>query len=263
MPFTVATWNVNSIRARMHALLPWLKENPVDVVCLQETKVQDHDFPTDRIEAAGYHVVFRGEKSYNGVAILSKELLENVRAGFDDDGPADEPRLLLGEVGGVTILNTYVPQGREPDHPMFAYKLDWFARLRSMLEAEFSPDQLLVWVGDLNVAPTDIDVWNPKQLLGHVCFNPQATEAMERVISWGLVDVFRKHVPDPGHYTFYDYRAINAVDEGKGWRIDHILATAPLAERSVESWIDLTPRTGPKPSDHAPLLARFEIEDGA
>jgi exodeoxyribonuclease-3 len=257
MAFTIATWNINSIRARLHALTPWLAEHEPDVVCLQETKVQDHDFPKEHIESAGYRVVFRGEKSYNGVAILSKAEIVNVRHGFDDGGPADEARLIVGDVGGVTILNTYVPQGREPDHPMFAYKLEWFARLRALLETRFSPDAPLVWVGDLNVAPTEIDVWDPERLLGHVCFNPEVSAALERVMEWGLFDVFRKHVPDPGHYTYYDYRATDGVTEGKGWRIDHVLATGPLLERSVDAWIDLTPRTGPKPSDHAPLVARF------
>jgi exodeoxyribonuclease-3 len=257
MSVTIATWNVNSIRARLHALLPWLEEVAPDVVCLQETKVQDHEFPRTELETLGYHAVFRGEKSYNGVAILSKREIENVRSGFEDDGPADEARLLCGEVGAIAILNTYVPQGREPDHPAYAYKLEWFERLRALLDFRFTQETVLLWVGDLNVAPHDIDVWEPKRLLGHVCFNPQVTEALERVMAWGFVDVFRKHVPDPGHYTYYDYRTVAGVEEGKGWRIDHILATRPLAARSEAVWIDLGPRTGPKPSDHAPLLARF------
>jgi len=259
MSFTVATWNVNSIRARMHALLPWLAENPVDVVCLQETKVQDHDFPTDRIEAAGYHVVFRGEKSYNGVAILSRTPIENVRCGLDDVGPADEARLIVGGVNGIPIVNTYVPQGRDPDHEMFAYKLKWFDRLRAYFASHFSPDEPLIWTGDLNVAPEPIDVHDPKRLMGHVCFNPRVTEALENVKSWGLVDLFRKHVPDPGQYTYYDYRTKNGVAEGKGWRVDHILATKPLAERSTRAWIDLEPRQGDKPSDHAPMLVEIKV----
>jgi len=259
MPFTVATWNVNSIRSRLHALLPWLDRVEPDVVCLQETKAQDHDFPIEPIEAAGYRVAFRGQKSYNGVAILSKHPIENVRCGFDDDGPADEARLIAGTVEGVTVVNAYVPQGRAPDHEMFAYKLEWFARLRHLFETRFSPDQALVLMGDLNVAPTEIDVHDPKRLLGHVCFNPQATEALERLIAWGLVDVFRQHVHDPGQYTYYDYRARNAIAEGKGWRIDHMLATESLSERSVEAWIDLDPRRGEKPSDHTPLVAAFDL----
>ncbi len=259
MSFVVATWNVNSIRSRLHTLLPWLERVSPDVVCLQETKVQDHEFPVSTIEEAGYHAAFRGEKSYNGVAILSKTPSENVRCGFDDGGPPDEARLIVGEVNGVPIVNTYVPQGRAPDHPMFATKLEWFARLRAYFESHFSPDEPFLWLGDLNVAPEPIDVHDPKRLAGHVCFNPQVTEALEDVKSWGLADLFRKHVPEPGQYTYYDYRAKDGVAEGKGWRVDHILATQSLADRSTKAWIDLEPRQGEKPSDHTPMLVEFDL----
>ena len=259
MPLVVATWNVNSVRSRLHALLPWVEKVGPDVVCLQETKVQDHQFPLSAIEGAGYHAAFRGERSYNGVAILSKTLIERVRCGFDDGGPADPARLIVGEVNGIPIVNTYVPQGRAPEDPMFATKLEWFARLRAFLATHFSPDEPLLWMGDLNVAPEPIDVHDPKRLMGHVCFNPQVTEAFERVKSWGLVDLFRRHVPDSGQYTYYDYRAKNGVAEGKGWRVDHILATQPLAERSTSAWIDLAPRRGEKPSDHAPMVVKIAI----
>ena len=259
MPFIVATWNVNSIRSRLHALLPWLETVGPDVVCLQETKVQDHDFPVSEVENAGYHNAFRGEKAYNGVAILSKVPIETVRCGLDDGGPSDEARLIVGEVNGIPIVNTYVPQGRDPEHKMFAYKLEWFGRLRAYFASHFSPDEPLIWTGDLNVAPEPIDVHDPKRLMGHVCFNPRVTEALENVKSWGLVDLFRKHVPDPGQYTYYDYRTKDGVAEGKGWRVDHILATKPLADRSVKAWIDLGPRQGEKPSDHAPMLVEIEV----
>jgi exodeoxyribonuclease-3 len=258
MPFVVATWNVNSIRSRLHALLPWLKTVGPDVVCLQETKVQDPNFPVAAIEEAGYYPVFRGEKSYNGVAILSRTPIEAVRCGLDDGGPPDEPRLIVGEVNGIPIVDTYVPQGRDPEHEMFAYKLEWFDRLRAYFASHFSPDEPLIWTGDLNVAPEPIDVHDPKRLMGHVCFNPRVTEALENVKSWGLVDLFRKHVPDPGQYTYYDYRTKNGVAEGKGWRVDHILATKPLADRSINAWIDLEPRQGEKPSDHAPMLVELD-----
>jgi len=220
--------------------------------------VQDHEFPKDAFQTAGYHVLFRGQKSYNGVAILSKSESSSVIAGFDDGGPADESRLLIAEIDGITVVNTYVPQGRAIDHDMYAYKLAWFARLRALLDARFSKDLPIVWVGDINVAPRDIDIHDPKRLLGHVCFNPQVTEAFYEVTDWGFVDVFRKHVPEGGHYTYYDYRAKNGVADGKGWRIDHIQATPALADRSIRSWIDLAPRLADKPSDHTPLLAEFE-----
>jgi len=261
MPFVVATWNVNSVRARMHILIPWLEGVGPDVLCLQETKAQDHDFPVEAIEEAGYQAVYRGEKSYNGVAILSKTEIGETSFGFDDGGPADEARLLIAEVGGVTLINTYVPQGRELDHPMFAYKLEWFARLRALMKARFTPEDSLLWVGDLNVAPTQIDVWwgREKPDAEHVCYHPAVTQALEGVTGWGLSDVFRKHHPEPDQYTYYDYRARGGVESRKGWRIDHIQATRSLTDRSVASWIDLDPRRAEKPSDHTPLLASFDL----
>jgi len=259
MPLVLATFNVNSIRARMHILLPWLDEVQPDIVCLQETKVQDHEFPEAPLRDAGYHVAFRGQKSYNGVAILSKSERSEAQYGFSDGGPEDAARLMISKVDGLTIVNTYVPQGRDVDHEYYAYKLEWFARLRRLFDDVLDPAQPVVWVGDLNVAPTDIDVHDHKKLLGHVCFNPDVTAALESVTSWGFVDVFRKHVPEAGVYTYYDYRARNAIENGKGWRIDHIQASPSLAARSLNAWVDLAPRRAEKPSDHTPLLAAFEI----
>ena len=256
----LGTWNVNSIRARMHMLLPWLEAVSPDVVCLQETKVQDPDFPIDAIENAGYRAAFRGQKAYNGVAILSRSPIETVRCGFDDDGPRDDPRLIVGEVDGLTIVNTYVPQGRDPEHEMYAYKLHWLERLRAFFDSHFSPEDPLVWTGDLNVAPDPIDVWDPKRLMGHVCFNPRVTEALENVRAWGFVDLFRQHDPAPGRYTYYDYRTKDGIAEGKGWRVDHIHATRPVAERSIRAWIDLAPRRAEKPSDHTPMLVEIGDE---
>ncbi len=254
---TVATFNVNSVRSRLHILIPWLARVEPDIVCLQETKVQDADFPAQILNDAGYHAVFRGEKSYNGVAILSKSELSSIVHGFDDDGPSDASRLLAAQIDGIHVVNTYVPQGRDVGHEMYRYKLQWFDRLRTFFETCFSPSEPVLWVGDINVAPTDIDIHDPKRLLGHVCFNPDVSNALKRVTDWGFIDVFRKHVPGGGQYTYYDYRARNAVSEGKGWRIDHIQATKPLADRSLDSWIDLEPRLAERPSDHTPLLAEF------
>lgn len=258
MKWTVATFNVNSVRARLPIVLSWLASVDADVVCLQETKVQDPQFPEAALQEAGYHAVYCGEKSYNGVAILSKRAPTEVRAGFDDGGPEDSARLLTAEIDGVTVINTYVPQGRDVDHPMYRYKLEWFQRLRSMFSSRYSPGDRLVWMGDINVAPTRIDVHDPDRLMGHVCFNPEVSAALETVKGWGWVDVFRRHVPEEGQYTYYDYRARNPLEGGKGWRIDHIHATQSLAERSVSAWIDLGPRRAEKPSDHTPLLVAFD-----
>ncbi len=163
-------------------------------------------------------------------------------------------------VKGISIVNTYVPQGQKPDSPAFLYKLAWFQRLVKFFQHHYSPQQPIIWCGDFNVAPDPIDVHNPKRLLGHVCFRAEVWEALQKVRDWGFTDIFRKHHPgEPHQYTFFDYRVKAAAERGLGWRVDHILATAPLAEKSVACWIDLEPRMAVKPSDHTPLVAEFEI----
>ncbi len=255
----IATWNVNSIRARVEAVLAFLADQQPDVLCMQETKVVDEDFPREPFERAGYECGFSGEKSYNGVAILSRLPMKDVRAGFDAGQPTDASRLILATVGRIPIVNTYVPQGREPDSEHFRYKLDWFQRLLSFFDRNFTPRRRLIWVGDLNVAPEDRDVYDPKRLRGHVCFHPDAQAALERVVEWGFVDCFRMHEHRDGQYTFYDYRMPTALETNRGWRVDHIMATRPLAKKCTAAHIDLTPRLGKKPSDHTPLIAEFDL----
>jgi exodeoxyribonuclease-3 len=229
--FKVATYNANSIRARMALILDWLARESPDVLCVQETKVQDEDFPAAPIREAGYQVVFRGQKAHAGVAIISREEARDVAFGIDDGGPStpdlgprsgqgsDEARLIRAVIGGVSVVNTYVPQGRDPESEHYQYKLRWFERLRAFFERHYVPDQPLVWMGDLNVAPEPIDVHDPKGLEGHVCFNVEVRAALERVRQWGFVDVFRCHHPgEAGQYTYYDYRARDPVERGIGWR---------------------------------------------
>lgn len=255
----IATYNANSIRLRMPILLKWLETHQPDVLCVQETKVQDHDFPREAIESAGYQVVFKGQKSYNGVAILSKHPLKDVAYGLDDGGPADEPRLITAVVGKVNIVNTYVPQGYLPDTDKYVYKLEWFKRLRAYFERHFKPTDLVVWVGDLNVAPEAIDVYDPVRLMGHVCFNPAVTAALYEVMAWGLVDVFRQHCKEAGQYSFWDYRMPATFKRNLGWRLDHIMATKPLAKKSLGCAIDKEPRALPQPSDHTFVVAEFDV----
>ena len=258
--FKIATYNVNSIRSRLHIILPWLKENRPDVFCMQETKVEDRKFPVGEFEDAGYGVIFKGEKQYNGVAIASLEKPEMVNSGLDDGDPPDKDRLIRCVFSGIHIINTYVPQGRERESPHFAYKLEWFRRLRNFLDKLYSPDEPLIWCGDLNVAPEAIDVHDPKRLLGHVCFTPEVWEAFHHVNSWGLVDIFRKlHPGMPGNYTFYDYRVPKSVERGLGWRVDHILATPSLAAKSISCTIDMNTRIAERPSDHTVLIAEFKL----
>lgn len=256
----LATFNANSIRVRLEQMLAWLDREQVDILAVQETKVQDADFPRDEIEARGYHVVFRGQKSHAGVALLSRTKPDEVIYGFDSEADRDEARLIRAHVAGIHVINSYVPQGRSIDDPVFQYKLAWYGRLRALLEQHYRSDDLLAWVGDLNVAPGERDLYDPKGNRDHVDFHPDVREAYAQARSWGLVDVFRQHHPDEdGHYTYWDYRVRNAVDRNVGWRIDHILATPALAERSRGCWIDVDARRAERPSDHTFLVASFEL----
>ncbi|MEN6467077.1 MAG: exodeoxyribonuclease III [Syntrophaceae bacterium] len=257
--FTLATYNVNSVRSRLHVIIPWISKNRPDVLCMQETKVEDSKFPRAEFENAGYHVSFSGGKKDNGVAIASLAEPAEPACGFDND-PPDRDRLIRAKFSGITIINAYVPQGFKMDNPKFEYKLKWFARFRKYLEDNFSPEDPLIWCGDLNVAPENIDVHNPKRLLGHVDFNPAVWEAFANIKEWGLVDVFRKHHPgEPNQYTFFDYRIPGTVERGLGWRVDHILATPGLAKKCLDCRIDMKPRLMEKSSDHTVMIAEFKI----
>ena len=256
--FTIATFNVNSLRSRLHIVIPWLKEHRVDVLCMQETKVDNSQFPAMEFEAIGYHITYFGFKRYNGVATASLVKPDEVIHGFQDGGPEDKDRLLVTRFPFATVLNTYVPQGRERDHEYFQYKLQWFGRLKAFLSENFSPEDPVLLCGDMNVAPEKIDVYDPDGLLGHVCFTPEVWEAFSSLKEWGFVDIFRKHHPnEPKQFTFYDYRLRGGVKRGLGWRIDHILATPALAEKSLRCEIDMAPRLLEKPSDHTILVAEF------
>lgn len=255
----IATFNANSIRSRLEIVTGWLDSHRPDILCIQETKVQDADFPRAAFINAGYHINFRGEKSYNGVAIASRVVPDEVTFGLDDGGPEDATRFVTARFGNLRVVNTYVPQGREIDHPMYAYKLDWFRRLRAWFGRHATPADLLLWTGDLNVAPEAMDIHNAEQQANHVCYHADVRRAFADTLAWGFTDVFRKHHPEAGQYTFFDYRTPNAVQRKMGWRIDHLLATAPLAARSVSASIDLAPRLQEKPSDHTFLSAAFNL----
>lgn len=255
----VASFNANGIRARLFIILDWLGKESPDVLCLQETKIQDAEFPVRRFEEGGYCCAFRGEKGYNGVAILSRSPLKDVSFGFADGDMQEESRVISGTYKDIPIVNTYIPQGLAPDSEKFRYKLDWFQRLRDYFSRKFQPTDPLLWVGDFNVAPEPIDVHNPKNLLGSIGFHPDEHSALSAVKSWGFIDVFRKHESRGEVYTFWDYRVPNGVKRGLGWRIDHIWATSSLAERSIRSWIDIDPRLMQKPSDHTFIVAEFDL----
>jgi len=259
MSFKVATFNVNSIRSRLPIVLAWLDKRRPDVLCLQETKVEDKDFPVQPFEQAGYHVAYFGQKRWNGVAMASLAPAEDVIYGMNAGGPEDEARVIRAVFSGITVLNTYVPQGRDVEDEQFAYKIRWLKTIGKLLAEEYSPDQHLLWCGDLNHAPDPMDVHDPEKLLGHVCYHPDVDRAYRDILKWGLTDLFRKHCTQPKQYSFFDYRIPNSVKRGLGWRIDHILVTSPLTERSVNCYIDMEPRLKPKPSDHTPVVAAFDL----
>ncbi len=255
----IATFNVNSIRKRLEIVLDCLDRHKPDVLCLQETKVQDTEFPVLPFVEAGYHVAYRGMKGYNGVATISRVPPDEVAAGLHKGKDGDDVRLLRVVINEIAIVNTYVPQGYEIDSPKYQYKLKWFKRLRAYFAKHLSTDRPAVWCGDMNVAPRPIDVHSPEKHLKHVCYHEAAREAYRRTASWGFEDVFVKLYPERQQYTFWDYRRPSSVEANKGWRIDHILATPPLAAHCHHAEVDMAPRRRQDASDHTILWAEFSV----
>ena len=256
----IATFNTNSVRMRIKIINEWLSRERPTVLCLQETKAQDKDFPKDAFGEAGYQAVFLGQKSYNGVALLSNEPITEIEKGLQDsEEDQEQARFISGVINGIRVVNVYVPQGYEPGSEKFAYKLSWLRRLRAYFERNCDSSDGIVLTGDFNVAPEPRDVYDPDRMAGSIGFHPDEHEALARVREWGFVDVFRRHVPDAGQFTFWDYRLRGGVSRNLGWRIDHIWATAPLAEKSVRAWIDKEPRFEENPSDHTFLVAEFDV----
>lgn len=254
----IATFNVNSIRRRMAIVTDWLTANKPDVLCLQETKVPDADFPVEAFRALGYHVAFRGMKSYNGVATISREVPERVSYGLPTGPENEDCRILETVIRGIPILNTYVPQGYRIDSEKYVYKLEWFYRIRLYFNNHLDPQKPAVWLGDLNVAPEPIDVYHPDRRVNDVDFHIDARNAYKNAASWGFTDVFRKLHSDRVQYTYWDYYR-NAFEHNWGWRIDHILATQPLADVCRACEVDLIPRKVPGASDHTVVWADFDI----
>lgn len=255
----VATWNVNSLNARMPRVEPWLAEVQPDVVCLQETKLADEAVPVETFAQLGYETAHHGQGQWNGVAVLSRVGLTEVVEGF---APGIEPdtdaRLVSAQCGPVRVHSVYVPNGRSVGHDQFHYKLGWLDRLRRHLDASTSPDDMVVVAGDWNIAPDDRDVWDPKAFEGLTHVTPEERHALAEVIEWGLVDTFRRRYPEPGLFSYYDYQA-GRFHKRQGMRIDYILSSAPLAATCRLDLVDRNARKGAKPSDHAPVLARYDV----
>jgi exodeoxyribonuclease-3 len=253
----IATYNVNSIRRRLPLVLGWISANQPDVICLQETKVQDQDFPAGAFRDAGYHATFRGMKGYNGVATLTRQKPERILHGFHDGPDNEDVRILQTVVEGIPIVNTYVPQGYSISSEKYAFKLAWLASIRRYFETQLDPRKPAIWLGDLNVAPEPIDVYHPERRVNDVDFHVDARTAYKEAVRWGFIDVFRKLHPDRVQYTYWDFFR-KAFERNFGWRIDHILATAPMADRCHIAEVDLEPRKTEGSSDHTVVWAEFE-----
>lgn len=253
----IATWNVNSIRVRLPQVLEWLKKENPDVLCLQETKITDGEFPAMAFRDAGYQAVYIGQKTYNGVATLSRAPADDVvttLAGAD----GDQKRLLATVVGGVRVVNVYVPNGEEVGSEKYSYKLSWLKALEKFIARELKSHPRLALLGDYNIAPEERDVHDPKRWEGHVLFSDKERAAFRSLTQLGLVDVFRKFEQPGKSFSWWDYRQ-GAFRRNHGLRIDHILCSATLASACRGCRIDIEPRKHERPSDHAPVIAEFDF----
>jgi exodeoxyribonuclease-3 len=253
----IATWNVNSIAVRLEQVLNWLAATQTDVLCLQETKTVDEKFPFEAIENAGYNVAFFGQKSYNGVAILSNREFKNVQKGFPDDDMDAPKRLIAATIENIRIVNTYIPNGTELWTEKFTFKLDWLQRLRKFFDETCPKDSDVLLCGDFNVAPDERDVWNVGFWEGKLHFTKPERAAIYQVKQWGFEDVFRLKNGDAREFSWWNYRE-GAFFKNHGLRIDHIWTSKSLAEKCVNCWIDKTPRGWERPSDHTPVVAEFK-----
>lgn len=255
-PFKVAAWNVNSLRVRLPQVLAWLERSPVDVLALQETKLLDEEFPRAELASLGYQTAASGQKSYNGVALLARQPLEDVSAGlpgFDDA----QRRVLAATVGGVRFIDLYVPNGQAVGSEKYEYKLRFLAALQRWLRQEHSRAEPLVVLGDFNIAPDDRDVHDPAAWAGQVHVSEPERIALRALLADGLTDVFRRFEQPPGAFSWWDYRTF-AFRRNHGLRIDLILASERLAPRCSSCRIDVEPRRAERPSDHAPVVAVFD-----
>ena len=255
----IATWNVNSVKAREARVVGWLRQHRPDVLGLQELKTTDEAYPAETVRAEGFESAVYGQRAFNGVALLSPHPIAGVRRGLDDDDP--QARLIAGVVRGVTVYSAYFPNGRTVGSEAYDYKLAWMGRLLDLLDARHDPGDPVVLTGDFNVAPDDLDAQDPERWAPSVLCHPGAREALERIRGWGFVDVVREHNPEGRLYSWWDYRRL-AFPRNDGLRIDHIFATKPLADASTGAWVDRNQRKGRKtdiPSDHAPVVADFDI----
>lgn len=260
----IATWNVNSIRTRQEQVKSWLQSNSIDVLCLQETKVMDRDFPRQTFEDLGYNLYISGQKSYNGVAIFSKKPLHNVITGFSPLVSRDmvvnfdeQKRIISGIIDNIRIVNVYVPNGSCVGSEKYNYKLNWLKVLQDYLQNLQTKESLEICIsGDFNVALEDKDIYNPVGKKNHIMASSPEREELKKILEIGFEDAFRKFTSEGGHFTWWDYRH-SGFSKNRGWRIDHFYLTAKLFEKAINCYIDINPRKLIKPSDHAPVILEF------
>ena len=255
----IATFNAASVRARLPILVEWLADVEPDVLAIQETKVEDDKFPRAEFEELGYEIALHGQKSWNGVAILSRQPINKVRSGFGDELFPTDARIIACEIGGINIINTYVPNGNTVGSDKWTYKLAWLDRFRTYLDQNYRPSEPLIWLGDINIAPTPIDVYDSKRMLGGVGHHPDEFSRLDKILEFGLTDMFRKFTPDGGNYTFWDFQIPRSVEKNLGWRIDHIYATDSMSKLCRSCEADHDPRKWPRPSDRTFVVADFDL----
>lgn len=255
----LATWNVNSLGARLPRVTEWLEANEPDVLCMQETKLSDGSFPFEAFAGLGYRSVHHGEGRWNGVAIASRIGLREIGRGFGDHQDDLGARLVAADCGGVCVHSVYVPNGRSLDSEHYAGKLAWLARLHRLLDETCDPQGLVAVCGDFNVAIDDRDVWDPEHFVGATHVSDPERAALRGILGWGLEDVFRTHNGDEKIFSWWDYRA-GDFHQGRGMRIDLVLLSKSLAARTNEARIDRNARKGKKPSDHAPVVVEIDLD---
>jgi exodeoxyribonuclease-3 len=264
----IATWNVNSIRTRLSQIIDWINLVNPDILCLQETKVTDDSFPIEPFEKLGYSVEVFGQKSYNGVAIISKIKAEDIKKGFYRDVNSnhniekfqDQKRLIAANFNGIKIVNVYVPNGSSLDSNKFEYKIHWLSCLASFLDELERKGELICLVGDFNIALSNLDIHDPKKYEGGIMASDKERNALNNVLKGRLIDSFRIFEKDTGHWSWWDYRN-NAYELNKGWRIDHIYISKELSSKLKSCVIDSSPRANLRPSDHAPVMINLDLND--
>ena len=264
----IATWNVNSIRTRLSQIINWINQFNPDILCLQETKVTDDSFPFEPFESLGYSVEVYGQKSYNGVAIISKLKAENLKKGFfgcknfdkNIEIFQDQKRLISAEIGGIKIINVYVPNGSSLESDKFEYKINWLNCLATFLDEQIKTGDLICLMGDFNIAPSNLDIHDPKKYEGGIMASEKERNALKNVLKGRLLDSFRIFEKNNGHWSWWDYRN-NAYELNKGWRIDHIYLNKELSSKLKSCVIDSSSRGNSRPSDHAPVMIDLNLRD--